>query len=331
MGGRRTRLWGIVLAGGEGERLQSFVQEFLGSDAPKQFCAFLGARTMVEHTLRRAEAIIPRERLLVVATAHHRRHVFASLAARPPGTVLLQPAGRDTGPGILLPLVHVLHRDPRALVAILPSDHFILPGRRFMKAIAQAAADLARHASESGDESIALLGIRPTDPEPEYGWLEPGPHVTSYGREPLRRILGFVEKPTAEHAIAMMAKGWLWNTMVVVAQAASLMKLFYRAAPELAAYFSALQRCIGSRLESAVLEEVYQLIPSMNFSSAILARHPEQLLVAPVGGVLWSDWGRQERILATLAHLGVARPHPVRMGASFNGTSGATALKRREL
>lgn len=35
-------IWGIVLAGSEGERLKKFVREFLGSEAPKQFCAFLG-------------------------------------------------------------------------------------------------------------------------------------------------------------------------------------------------------------------------------------------------------------------------------------------------
>ena len=28
-------IWGIVLAGGEGERLKQFVREFLGSEAPK--------------------------------------------------------------------------------------------------------------------------------------------------------------------------------------------------------------------------------------------------------------------------------------------------------
>jgi mannose-1-phosphate guanylyltransferase len=39
----RPTMWGIVLAGGEGERLKAFVQKYLGTDAPKQFCAVLGS------------------------------------------------------------------------------------------------------------------------------------------------------------------------------------------------------------------------------------------------------------------------------------------------
>jgi mannose-1-phosphate guanylyltransferase len=105
-------LWGIVLAGGEGERLRPFVQASFGTDAPKQFCTFCGRRTMVARTLMRAQRIIPRERLLLSATAHHRRYVLDSVSSQAAGTVLFQPLNRDTAPGILLPLVHVLHRDP---------------------------------------------------------------------------------------------------------------------------------------------------------------------------------------------------------------------------
>lgn len=91
----RPLLWGIVLAGGEGERLRSFVQASFGTDAPKQFCTFCGRRTMVARTLMRAQRIIPRERLLLSATAHHRRYVLDSVASQAPGTVLFQPLNRD--------------------------------------------------------------------------------------------------------------------------------------------------------------------------------------------------------------------------------------------
>lgn len=295
------RLWGIVLAGGEGERLRGFVRTFLGSDAPKQFCAFLGRRTMVEHTLRRAETLIPRHRLLLVAAAHHRRHLFASLAERPPGTVLLQPAGRDTGPGVLLPLLHVLHRDPGALVAILPSDHFVRPGRRFMGAVQAAAEYVAR----TGSDSVVLLGVEPTDPETDYGWLGPGPSADAAGWAPLRSVSGFVEKPGDDQAAALMAEGWLWNTMVLVARADALWKLVRDTAPELAAYFSMVRRAIGTLWESEILNDVYRMLPPVNFSRAVLARCPERLLVLPIRNVLWSDWGRGERVIETLTRIGI--------------------------
>lgn len=37
----------------------------------------------------------------------------------------LRPSNRETGPGILLPLLHVYQRDPKAVVVLLPADHFI--------------------------------------------------------------------------------------------------------------------------------------------------------------------------------------------------------------
>ena len=39
-------LWSIVLAAGEGERLKPFVRELLGYEKPKQYCTFIGTRSM---------------------------------------------------------------------------------------------------------------------------------------------------------------------------------------------------------------------------------------------------------------------------------------------
>lgn len=317
MAGAKPLLWGIVLAGGEGERLRGFVRDFLGTDVPKQFCAFWGRLTMVEHTLRRAERLISPTRLLVVATASHRQHVFSCLDGRPPGTVLLQPAGRDTCPGILLPLVHILHRDPNALVAVFPSDHFIQPGRRFMGAVERAAEYLIN----KNAESVIVLGVKPTDAETDYGWIEPGAPADQDGRSSIKRINRFIEKPSRERADTLMAEGCFWNTMVLVARAASLLKLVRAVAPEQTAYFSMIRAAIGTICESEVLNRVYQMMPSMNFSSAILARCPDKLLVLPVRKVLWSDWGRAERILATLTQLRIQTPAQAREDACFRATA----------
>ncbi|HKW87012.1 MAG TPA: sugar phosphate nucleotidyltransferase, partial [Nitrospiraceae bacterium] len=227
--------------------------------------------------------------------------------------------GRDTCPGILLPLVHILHRDPSALVAIFPSDHFIQPGRRFMGAVAEAAEYLTDHDAESS----VLLGVEPTDAETDYGWVEPGVSITTpaLGRSPIRRINRFIEKPSRERADTLLAEGCLWNTMVLVARAASLLKLVRAIAPEQTAYFSMVRAAIGTICESEVLNRVYEMMPSMNFSSAILARCPDKLLVLPVRKVLWSDWGRAERILATLTQLRIQVPARAREGACFTATT----------
>lgn len=64
----RENLWAIVLAAGNGRRLAPFLRR-RGHQRPKQFCAILGQRTMLEHTWKRVEMIVPRERVLTVADA----------------------------------------------------------------------------------------------------------------------------------------------------------------------------------------------------------------------------------------------------------------------
>lgn len=39
--------WGIVLAGGEGRRLQSLTRDGQGRVVPKQFCSFLGTQSLL--------------------------------------------------------------------------------------------------------------------------------------------------------------------------------------------------------------------------------------------------------------------------------------------
>jgi mannose-1-phosphate guanylyltransferase len=295
----KSSLWGILLAGGDGVRLKEFVRERVGTEAPKQFCAFVGTRTMLERTVRRAGLLIPMERLVVIGTAHHGPYMFRSLGNKPPGTVLLQPANRDTAPGILFPLVHILKRDPRALVALFPSDHFVLPGRRLMYAVSQAADYLQR----SRSDSPIVLAAEATYPETEYGWIAPGVSVTSESGGPILRVNHFVEKPSRRDAGRMLKDGWLWNTMVLVARARSLLELFRSTVPDLVACFEMVQRYVGSRMEQTVADEVYRIIPSLNFSTKVVAHQSDQLLVMPTRAMEWSDWGDRERIVQTIASL----------------------------
>ncbi len=223
-------------------------------------------------------------------------------------------------PGILLPLVHVLHQNPRAVVAVLPSDHFVQPGWRFMQAVAEAVQFFTLSASQR----VVLLAVEPTDPEPEYGWLNPGAPLRGAGAGTIRDVAQFMEKPTRDQAGRLIQEGWLWNTMVVVARAESLFELIMEATPHLAGYFSMVRLAIGTQWEQQVVEEVYRTMPPTNFSTAVLARYPERLAVLPVQHVLWSDWGRGARIVDTLTRLGI--PVPSRTAAaSASGRPAATA------
>jgi mannose-1-phosphate guanylyltransferase len=109
----------------------------------------------------------------------------------------------------------------------------------------------------------------------------------------------------------MLEEGWLWNTMVIVARAASLMELFREVVPDLVAYFEMLQRYVGDAQEHEVANDVYRMIPPINFAATVLVRQFQRLLVLPIKHVRWSDWGKKERILQTMLDLGYGRPASV--------------------
>src|SRR5262245_26114855 len=102
-----NHLWGIVLAGGNGMRLQPFIKELYGVALPKQYCALTGTRSMLRHTIDRARMLIPRQQLVTVVNKSHLQYAEEQLSDQPADTVVVQPMCRETGPGILLPLVHI--------------------------------------------------------------------------------------------------------------------------------------------------------------------------------------------------------------------------------
>ena len=87
--------------------------------------------------------------------------------------------------------------------------------------------------------------------------------------------------------------------------------------------FSMIRQAIGTHLEQQVVEDVYRTMPPANFSTAMLARYPDRLTVLPVQQVLWSDWGREVRIVDTLTRQGV--PVPSRTAAGSSSIVPATA------
>src|SRR5690242_12015298 len=130
-------VWSVVLAGGEGERMRPFIESWLGHHRPKQYCAFVGRRSLLQHTVDRADAIAAPARRITVAAEAHRGVATEQLASRG-GRLLFQPANRGTAAGVFLPLAMVREADPQATVVIYPADHFVFPETRFTAAVRQA-------------------------------------------------------------------------------------------------------------------------------------------------------------------------------------------------
>lgn len=260
---------------------------------------------MFQHTVDRALALAPAERIVAIAARSHQPDVTEQLQRRPIHAVLLQPENRDTAAGIFLPLTYIKAQDPEATVVVLPSDHFVYPEDRFLDIVSRMAsvADRLR-------DKVTLLAVTPDRPEIEYGWIEPGGILPSAGGQ-VRAVRQFLEKPEEARATDAMAAGALWNTLIMASKIETLWNLGWRCFPEMMPLFEHLEGTVSVAGNMPTLDAVYARMPMRNFSSGLLARAPEQVAVIEADGILWSDWGKPERIVDTLSRLGKQPAFPL--------------------
>lgn len=316
--------WAIVLAGGSGSRMQSFVKRWLGQIRPKQYCAFTGARTMLEHTLDRACSIAGSWRVVSIIAPEHKPFLTEPRLVRVPGCVIEQPEPRDTGPGVFLPLARVMAQDPDAIVALMPSDHFIFPRKRF-HALLEEAFLLA----ERLPEDLILLAARPDSAETDYGWILPGEPVPN---SRAHRVKVFREKPGAEDAAELRRQGGVWNTMIIVARASAIWSVGRRHQPAMVAAFDSLMGHIGLPEQAQAVAESYRKMETLNFSRDILERAAERAVVLPMDGIRWCDWGRPQRVVETLGQVGKPPAFPAGLTASEpEGSEDAVGRRRHSM
>lgn len=293
-----ANVWAVVLAGGEGTRVRSFLKQVCGGSGLKQFSTIIGERSMLHCTLDRITQLIPPERILVVVSSQHREDVEKQLGHWPKENIIYQPCNRDTAPGILLPLAHITNRDPAAKVVVFPSDHFILDEQRFLSAVKKALAEVRKHSTK-----MILLGMTPQQgEETEYGYIVGAARKAQ--NDEVGPVAGFVEKPPLSKAQELIRHGALWNTMVFAVDNAVLWDMVQRASPALYHAFRLIQITLRNGASADSLEHIYQVIPRVNFSSGICEPLAANLCVLPVADVGWSDWGTAASILRTLKKLG---------------------------
>jgi mannose-1-phosphate guanylyltransferase len=278
--------WAILLAAGEGERVRSLTSDARGHHVPKQFWSLDGGDSLLRLAMRRAEALVPLDRMVPVVAAQHRHWWATELQDLPPGNVVVQPRNKGTSAGILLPLAHILRMDPRARVLLLPTDHLVMREDILARAIVAGA-----RAVVADPRRVVLLGMVPGGNDQEYGWIMPAGSADE--REPLQ-VQAFLEKPDRATSRLLAQTGGLLNSFIMVAAGGSLLQLFQEIMPHVASRF--LYRHAHGAVPPGILDRVYRSVPRSDFSRDILEASCHCLSVIPVPDCGWADVGTPARL-----------------------------------
>jgi mannose-1-phosphate guanylyltransferase len=295
------KTWAVILAGGEGVRLRPLIRHLYNEDLPKQYAVLMGDRSLLGQTLDRVARLVPPQRILVVTMASHLRYLDRDLRLSQDGPhVLAQPQDRGTAAAILSAAHWIEARDPAAAMMIFPSDHFVADEPGF----ARHAAIMTRFVEQQADW-LVLLGICPTGPEPDFGWIQPGERMAAAEVAPIFRIRRFVEKPSVEMARAFWSAGALWNTFVVAGSVGAFIEAGRECVPRLEERLGRASAFQGAQEERWALGQAYALAPSANFSRSVLQMTTKPLAVAQMPDVGWHDLGTPARVLRMVRQLGL--------------------------
>lgn len=147
--------------------------------------------------------------------------------------------------------------------------------------------------------------------EAEYGWIQRGTRLNGSPTHPVHAVSSFLEKPGAAQADAALQAGGLWNTLVLTATVESLWQAGCACFPEMMSRFDRMASAWDSETEQATLEAVYHEMLAYKFSFHLLQRLSDRVAVMELTGVLWSDWGKPERIAETIRRIGKIPAFPL--------------------
>ncbi len=179
---------------------------------------------MLQETLARIEALSAAAPI-VVCNEEHRFMVAEQLRQMQvsPGSLILEPQGRNTAPAVALAAIQALAADPEAILLVLPADHLIQDPGAFV-----AAVETALPLAAAG--RLMTFGVVPTAPETGYGYIRCGDRLDSG----LFELAEFVEKPDAATAQSYLDNGgYLWNSGMFLLGAQVFIDELSKHAPEM--------------------------------------------------------------------------------------------------
>jgi mannose-1-phosphate guanylyltransferase len=284
-------LYAVILAGGVGSR---FWPKSSASN-PKQFLQIFGDKSLLQTTAGRVRPLIRQDCIYVVTNDRYYDKIREQLPDLPPENLIIEPEARETAAGIGLAAVKLARRDPDAVMAVLPSDHFIGSEQDFRRCLSWAA-EFART-----NKMLVTFGIRPTEPKTGYGYIKMDRLLVNDNGRRAYHVEEFTEKPDFERALRFLQSGkYLWNSGMFVWRVQTILQAYRKHMPEMYRHLAHLYEILGSPDEREIIRETYPQMPKLSVDYAIMEK-AENTAVIPAD-FAWDDVGSWRSVERFLTH-----------------------------
>lgn len=281
----------VIMAGGTGTRLWPLSRK----NDPKQFQALVSTKTLLEETYERALTIVPHECIYISTGTKYQERVAHLLPNLPAENILIEPESKNTAPAIALSTALIASRFPEAHIATIASDHVIYNEDEFTSVFTAAFQAVADY-----PEAIVTVGINPTRPDTNFGYIQMGDEKTTIENHKVFSVANFKEKPDATTAEKYLADwSYLWNAGYFIFSAQSFLDWCESYTPEIVTGIEDILATSDSKKQA----EIYATLPAVPVEPAIIENlPPEKRLVIP-SALEWSDVGNWATLLEELQKL----------------------------
>jgi len=262
------------MAGGAGTRFWPLSRNC----RPKQLLSWGDGDSLLVSTVRRLQPLIPTDRILVVTSARLVDEIKRQLPELQPHQILAEPVARNTAPCVAWAASRIARDDPKAVMMVLPSDHYIADEDTF-----RSQLRVAIEAASSG--YVVTLGVPPTRPDTGYGYIERGENFSGE----VYHVQRFVEKPDLQRAMEFLKTGrFLWNSGMFFFKAETILEAMDAHLPNLNALARKYQQATLAE-EAQLVNETFASAEAISLDHGIIERI-DRVLVIPARFV-WSDVG----------------------------------------
>ncbi|MCF8331701.1 MAG: mannose-1-phosphate guanylyltransferase [Bacteroidales bacterium] len=271
----------VIMAGGLGTRFWPISR----SAYPKQFIDILGTgESLLQQTYERFAQLVPEENILVVTNEYYKQLVQDQLPDLYNNQILLEPARRNTAPCLAYASYKINDINPEANIIVTPSDHIITKESNFLNTI-QEALD-----SSEKTDWILTLGIKPSRPETEYGYIQYDDSKSVKINNNIYKVRTFSEKPDEEMAEKFLESGdFLWNSGIFVASLNTWLNAYKKFLPDVYTTFNAGIGKYNTSSEVSFVRSAYTVCKNISIDYGIMEKADNTYVYISSFG--WSDLG----------------------------------------